>query len=236
MNDAIHQPRLYVALDSSDLRKIKEKARMINDIQGDFGYKINLDAIVLNGGVMVISAIRELFGRQVFADLKMWNGGRTMSELAVGVAEAGASLTNVYAHTGVEFMRRVQAAIREAGHEMDVFGLGVLTHYTDSDCQLLYRRNLSDSVRHFAEEVALAGLDGYIQPGTCLDRTSAMTFKKLVPAIRPDWFEDTRANSQEQTVTPEAAFGNGADIIVAGSPIFKSPNPAESLYWLLQAA
>jgi orotidine-5'-phosphate decarboxylase len=113
-----------------------------------------------------------------------------------------------YISRGVEFMRRVQAAIREAGHEMDVFGLGVLTHYTDSDCQLLYRRNLSDSVRHFAEEVALAGLDGYIQPGTCLDRTSAMTFKKLVPAIRPDWFEDTRANSQEQTVTPEAAFGN----------------------------
>jgi orotidine 5'-phosphate decarboxylase subfamily 1 len=232
-DDEMKHPKLYVAIDTPDLAKAEERARMVNDVEGDFGFKINLDLIVLNGGVGTVYNFREKFGRQIFPDLKMWNGGRTMSALAVGLAEAGASLTNIYAQSGVKFMRRVVNAVRESGHNMDIFGLGVLTHYTDADCLRLYGRNLSDSVRYFAEETAVAELNGYIQPGTCLNRTNGMIFKRLVPAVRPAWYDDPKANDQEQDVTPEEAFSGGANIIICGSPIFKSPDPQEALAKIL---
>jgi orotidine 5'-phosphate decarboxylase subfamily 1 len=230
----VNQPRLYVALDTPSVSKAKEKAWQVNDVEGDFGFKLNLDLLLING-IGVVEEFKEGFGRLIFTDTKTWNGGRTMAELAVELARAGSSLVNIYAHAGVKFMSRVMKAVRESAQDVDVYALGVLTHYTDADCQRLYRRSLSETVRFFADEAAAAKVNGYIQPGTCLDVTSGMDIAKLVPAVRPNWYEDTKANSQEQTVTPEQAFGDGADIIVCGSPIFKSPDPAEALARLLQA-
>lgn len=229
------QPRLYLALDDATPRGVWEKVRQVNDVEGDFGFKLNLDVLGLHGARAITNELREQSGRAVFTDFKTWNGGRTMADLAVGLAAAGSSLFNMYAHAGVKFMQRVVDAVGSSKHEMDVYGLGVLTHYTDADCRLLYRRSLNSSVRLFGEWSAQAGLAGYIQPGTCLKATSKLGIKRLVPAVRPLWFPDTKANEQEQTVTPEEAFGGGADIVVCGSPVFKSPDPAEALYKLLQA-
>jgi len=199
------QPLFYLALDTPDLEKAKAMARQVNDVRGDFGYKVNLDLLVLDGGRRVVTEFREEFGRSIFTDTKTWNGGRTMAELAVGLAQAGSSLVNIYAHSGVAFMRKVMKTVQDRGATIDVYALGVLTHYTEADCQQQYRRSLSDAVRFFAEQAEEAGVSGYIQPGTHLHVTSDLPIKKLVPAVRPSWFEDKKANAQELVVTPEEA-------------------------------
>jgi orotidine 5'-phosphate decarboxylase subfamily 1 len=230
-----NQPKLYLALDTSDPRKAWKMAESVSDVEGDYGFKLNLDELLLNDAVAQVARFKAGFGRQIFTDTKTWNGGRTMAAVAVGLGEAGSSLVNIYAQSGAKFMRRVMDAVKSSEADIDVYALGVLTHYTEADCQRLYRRTLSATVRLFARDAAEAGVDGYIQPGTMLHRTKWLSIKRLVPAVRPLWYGDTKANEQEQTVTPEEAFDGGADIVVCGSPVFKSPDPAEALHRLLAA-
>lgn len=230
----ITQPKLYVALDGGTRKEIIEKAEMVNSVSGDFGFKVNLDGLVVEGGPRLVSELVERFRRPVFPDLKMWNGVRTMSSLIRQLGEAGASLTNFYAQCGVKKMRQVLDEVRSAGQPIHLYGLGVLTHSTEVECVQLYGRTIAKAVTYFAEQVLAAGLDGYIQPGTMLEATSHLNLSRLVPAIRPDWYLDQKANNQEQVVTPTEAREGGARIQVCGSPIFGSPEPEAALVRILE--
>lgn len=228
VNDAF----LYVALDDATVQGCYEKASQVCDVSGDFGFKLNQDVLLEEGVADLVHKFTSRYRRPVFADIKMWNGGRTMEATIANLVRAGAAITNVYAHAGV---KAIQRALKGAeGSEMKVFGLGILTHYTEDYCQTIYRRSLKEMVRIFGEISAEADLPGYILPGTCLDQVADLPFVKLVPAVRPTWFEDTRVNNQEQTVTPAEAFRGGAHIVVCGSPIFKSPDPRVALERILE--
>lgn len=227
------QPRLYLALDTPDKQRALELAASVQEVPGDYGFKLNLDLLLMEG-IRVVDEFRERYGRPIFTDTKTWNGGRTMGEIALNLGRAGSSLVNIYTHCGEKFMRRVMSEVRESGVEVDVYGLGVLTHYTDEDCLRLYGRSLAESVAFFAEQAEKAGLSGIIQPGTALEESKHLHLPKLVPAVRPLWYGDRKANAQEQTVTPAQAFAGGASTVVCGSPVFKSAEPAEALSRLLK--
>ena len=71
-------------------------------------------------------------------------------------------------------------------------------------------------------------------PGTQLHVVRDLDLLKAVPGIRSDWFEDPKANDQAQIVTPYDAVRDGADILVAGSPVFTSQFlPREALEKIL---
>jgi orotidine-5'-phosphate decarboxylase len=91
---------------------------------------------------------------------------------------------------------------------------------------------MRESVRHFAQVAVENGCDGIILPGTCLDTVGDIATSKLVPGIRPEEYK-REPDAQKQIVTPHEAIVNGADILVCGSPIYKAPNPAESLQNIL---
>jgi orotidine-5'-phosphate decarboxylase len=79
-----------------------------------------------------------------------------------------------------------------------------------------------------------SGAQGIIVPGTQLDMVKDLEVPKLCPAIRPTWYEDKKANDQEQPVTPEEAAKGGARYLVVGSPVTKSENPVQALERILQ--
>lgn len=225
------QPPLYLALDAHTIEGCHAMAALVREVDGDFGFKLNQDLLMQYGAGKMVREFAETYGRPVFADVKMWNGGRTMESTIANLAEAGAAITNVYAHAGKKALERALKSV--AGTNLQVFGLGILTHYTEEYCQAVYRSSLPGMVRQFAEMCLEAGLPGYILPGTCLEEVSDLPLLKLVPAVRPDWFEDKQTNDQEQTVAPFSAFLGGATTVVCGSPVFKSADPADALRRIL---
>lgn len=216
---------LYAGLDVHTREDAHTRALLLHKITRNLGLKINQDMLV-GFGAKVVHEFQKAHQRPIFADLKMWNGGRTMDSTIGHLAEAGASLTNIYCHAGVKALTRAKKAVE--GSQLKIYGLGVLTHYTDADCQRLYGKSLLDAVRHFCQIAVEANLDGYIIPGTCLDDVADIQIDKLVPAVRPEWFEDKSSNEQEQTVEPGYAVAHGATKVVCASPIFKSSDPAEA--------
>ena len=229
---------VYVALDYNSQQRNFDFAKcLVESVNSDrFGHKVNLDSIAdfsptaLNP-YSFIKSIKNL-GKPVFIDFKMWNGGRTMENIAQGCADLEVDIINMYPHVGGKFMERVVSTL--SGSQTKLFGLTVLTHYNDLDTIKLYGKNLQDSVRMLAEMNYNSGASGIVVPGTQLDVVRDLPLKKLCAGIRPTWFEDRKVNDQEQTVTPYQALNNGADYIVIGSPIRKSKNPSKALERVIQ--
>ena len=228
---------VYVALDHNSQGDNIQFANVLSRgvDSKKYGFKINLDSLAnfsphaLNP-YFIIRRIKEL-GRPVFVDMKMWNGGRTMENVAKGCAELGVDIINMYPHAGEKFMRKVKKALE--GSNTKLFGLTVLTHYTDADTERLYGKNLKDATVMLARMNYNFGADGIILPGTQLGNVTGIHLPKMSPGIRPLWYENKRDNFQEQIVTPSEAIHRGARYIVVGSPIAKSEKPEKALEKIL---
>lgn len=220
---------LFVALDD-----IKDKAGQtlaamgsFATVPGDFGYKINLDYLLVRGCAAAMETVRS-FGRPIFADLKMWNGGRTMASVVDDLVALGVDYLNVYALADGEIERVVKAT---AGSKTKVLGLTVLTHYDEAYCQKHFRRSLPKTVGHFAKVAVDAGCHGIILPGTMLGEVADLSTIKVVPGVRSPWYQDTR-HSEE--ITPACAKAGGANILVCGSPIMKAEDKPAALRRVLE--
>jgi orotidine-5'-phosphate decarboxylase len=224
------KPFLFVALDGLT-KKEKETlglAEQLSHVSGNFGFKINLDYL-LNPEKGFRAALRPIqqFDRPVFADLKMWNGTRTMASVIENLMAIGVDYLNVYALAEDLLPKAIRIT---EGTKTKVLGLTVLTHFNEDYCQKHFKRSLAQTVRHFAEIALEAGCHGIILPGTTLEVVADLNTIKVVPGIRPNWYKDTR---HEEEVEPQIAVEKGADILVCGSPIMKSENPVAALERIL---
>lgn len=222
---------LYTALDSNDQHDNLKLAWDLSEVRSfhtgkpsNSGYKVNLDHVLLWGMQYVEEVQRH--NRPVFVDLKMNNGSRTMSHIVEELVKREVGHVNVWALA--DRLIKPLADITR-GSKTELLGVTVTTHFDAEFCQRNFGRSLRDSVKHFSEVALENGCDGIILPGTTLEAVKDLACTKLVPAIRPTWFTDTRANDQEQPVTPTEALQGGANILVCGTPIRRSPNPREAM-------
>ena len=218
------RPFLFVAVDNlsegASFKTTSELSRVPGD---DFGFKFNLDYI-LKYGTDSLRKHRETFEKPIFADLKMWNGSRTMNSVMTDLVSKGIDCLNVYA-LGDDLLLKTIETVVNLGNTK-VFGLTVLSHYDDTYCQKHFHRTLEAAVHHFARVALNTGCHGIILPGTMLHIVKELKGLKIATGIRPEWYRDDR---HKQEVTPKMAVENGADGIVCGSPIMKSPNRIEAL-------
>jgi len=218
------KPFLFIALD--DLAKEEKEtlsiAEQLASISGNFGFKINLDYILKKGFKNAFKPIQQ-FGRPVFADLKMWNGTRTMVSVIENLVAMKVDYTNVYVLADDLLPKTIRIA---EGTKTKVLGLTVLTHFNKNYCQKHFRRSLLETIQHFAEIAVKAGCHGVILPGTALESVKNLNIIKVVPGVRPSWYKDTR---HKEEVEPRVAIEKGANILVCGSPIMKSRKPVEAL-------
>lgn len=223
----MNKPFLFVALDDLDKQEqtTLEVAEQLSGVEGNFGFKANLDYLLRYGLEGISSSVKKVqrFGRPVFADLKMWNGTRTMRSVIEMMVANEVDYLNVYALADDLLPKAIQAT---KGSKTKVLGLTVLTHFSEDYCQKHFRRTLRETVRHFAEVALERGCHGIILPGTALGVVTDLKAIKVVPGIRPKWYTDTR---HEEEVEPKVAVEQGADNLVCGSPIMKSANKTEAL-------
>ena len=220
---------IFVALDHDTVQEVIDTMSLLSFAEGSYGFKINLDILLQLGelhwtrtNIELITKIKFLCkGKPLFVDLKMWNGRRTMRNIVRHCVKLEVDIINVYPHIGCEALHELIELTR--GTKTKLFVLTVLTHYDDKYCQMIYRRDMKDSVRMFAEMANAHGADGIILPPTCLDVVSDLDILKMCPGIRPEKTgELAHANDQVQIATPQEALEGGADYLVIGSSIIKA--------------
>src|SRR3989338_7648227 len=121
-------PLLFVALDDlgNKERETLEVVRELDQVPGNFGYKINLDCLIAEGVRTTICKLPA--SRPIFADTKTWNGKRTMTDIAKMLVDAGVDYFNVWGQADDQLAGAVQAT---EGSKTKILGDNALTHYND---------------------------------------------------------------------------------------------------------
>lgn len=228
-------PKLFVALDGLGLdagrtRKVLDIVHRLHSTRLPFGFKVNLDYVLEHGVEFAVNELSLLQDREVFVDLKMWNGERTMTEVLRKLADLEVTYVTVHALADTQLLK----AIAKLGKsDLKVAATTVLTHYNEAYCQEHFGRSRRDAVVHFANVAVRNGCHAIVLPGEYLDDVRNLKVDKIVPGVREAGAVHDGRHDVE--VTPADAKARGASVIVCGSPIMKDADPVAVLRRILTA-
>lgn len=179
-----------------------------------WGFKVN-DLLITHG----IDIIRDLkcIGR-VFADPKLYDTPTTVANSISRLSESGADFITVHASGGKEMM---QAALENAG-DSKILAVSILTSMDNAQVQETYFKSVDETVwdlSHCAYEV---GVHGIVCASQDINMLKHMNILKVVPGIRSEQIDDQK----------RIGNGEGADYIVVGRAITRSPDPLKALFEL----
>ena len=179
-------------------------------------------------GPEIVSYLKDL-GHSVFLDLKLHDIPNTVKSAMKVLSHLGVDMTNVHAAGGVEMMK---AAREGLGKEAKLIAVTQLTSTSEEqmrDFQNI-QTSLQESVIHYAQKTAEAGLDGVVcsaQEAKLIKQATHEDFICLTPGIRP---RGTEAGDQKRVVTPGQAYQIGSDYIVVGRPITQAADPVAAYH------
>ena len=225
--------RIAVALDTDD-------RDTYSDWCGLFGPRVG----VLKVGPRVVlrwgrDAVREAAatGADVFLDMKFHDIPSTVAGAVGAAKELGVTYLTVHAGGG---RRMLEAAAEEAGDEVRVLGITVLTHLDADDLRdLELPGEAGDRVLSWAGSAQAAGCAGVVCSPLELANLRAELGPELLlvsPGIRFDAGPGAAAaDDQRRVASPSAALRAGADLLVIGRPLTQAPDPEAALAALAEA-
>lgn len=177
-------------------------------------------------GPEIVRYVKSL-GHSVFLDLKLHDIPNTVRSAMAALATLGVDMTNVHAAGGVEMMKAARDGL---GAETKLIAVTQLTSTSEEQMKEFQniQTSLVESVVHYAQKTAEAGLDGVVcsaQEVELIKKATPADFVCLTPGIRPSGAE---VGDQKRVMTPSAARAIGSDYIVVGRPITQAHDPVQA--------
>ncbi|GBG97162.1 orotidine-5'-phosphate decarboxylase [Lactococcus termiticola] len=203
------------------LAKFPEEEKLYVKIGMELYYSVGPD---------VVEYVKSL-GHAVFLDLKLHDIPNTVQSAMKVLAGLGVDMTNVHAAGGREMMRAARAGLDQAGGEATkLIAVTQLTSTSEAIMQAdqNIQTSLQESVIHYAQMTADAGLDGVVcsaQEVELIKQATSSDFVCLTPGIRP---KGTATGDQKRVMTPADASSIGSDYIVVGRPVTQASDPVRA--------
>ena len=213
--------RLIVAIDLPNAVAGLALAETLCDAVGF--YKIGL-GMLTGGGLGLANELKDLHGKRIFLDLKLFDIGATIEAAVRGLAVFGHDFLTV--HGDPHVVRAARHGV--GGSAMKILAVTILTSLdrTDLDAALIKPGHLGDLVQERAGLAFMAGADGVIASPreAALIRALPEAAGKLIvtPGVRPAGVDH---GDQKRAATPAQAIADGADHIVVGRPIWAAADP-----------
>lgn len=213
--------RLIVALDVENALQGLQLAEKLGEAVSF--YKIGL-GMLTGGGLALANELKQEHGKRIFLDMKLFDISATVESAVRGLAQYDLDFLTVQGDPHV-----VRAAKEgAAGKNLKILAVTILTSLdrNDLDDGLIKPGNVADLVVERASKAFEAGADGVIASPheAAVIRALPEAAGRLIvtPGVRP---KGSDSGDQKRIATPAAAIANGADHIVVGRPIWKSPDP-----------
>ena len=167
-------------------------------------------------------------GHKIFLDLKLHDIPNTVKSAMRVLSRLDVDMVNLHAAGTIDMMRAaLEGLTREDGTRPLLLAVTQLTSTSEERMQkeLLINATMPDTVKHYAYNAFIAGLDGVVcspLEAALVKEACGKSFATVTPGIR---FADSAADDQSRVMTPEKARLNGSDYIVVGRPITKAPDP-----------
>lgn len=167
-------------------------------------------------------------GHRIFLDLKLHDIPNTVKSAMRVLSKLDVDMTNLHASGTIGMMRAaLEGLIRPDGTRPLLLAVTQLTS-TSEECmqkELLISSSMQDTVRTYALNAKVAGLDGVVcspLEARLVKDSCGENFQTVTPGIR---FADAAADDQTRVMTPMKARLGGSDYIVVGRPITKAADP-----------
>lgn len=205
---------IIVAMDGMTLKDAQMMADKLS--RWVWGFKFN-DLFFERG--MEIGADFEQ--KAFMIDAKFHDIPNTVRNVTKKLAGWGAEIVTVHASGGKVM---IEAAVENLPGK--VAAVTVLTSLDEKACRHIYNVGPTIKVHTLAQDAMKAGASYIVCSPLELETLGGIDLPKIVPGIRPLWYQEK--DDQARKMTPTEAMEAGARFLVMGRPILRADDPVEA--------
>ena len=202
--------KIFVACDSTNIKKIKEIITKTKNPKLKVGYKFGLELLNSKNGRNFLS---ELKNEIIFADLKLNDIPNTCVSAIKAVKDLKIDYLTIHISSGFKAL----ISAKKISGKTKLVGVTILTSLDNKALrQIGHKNNVKKLVLQQAKLASKAKLDAIVCSAQEI-KIVRKVFKKeiITPGIRIN----KDKNDQKRILTPKQAYKNGSDWLVIGRPI-----------------
>ena len=202
--------KIFVACDSTNIRKVKEIIKKTKNPKLKVGYKFGLEFLNSKNGRNFLSKLKN---KILFADLKLNDIPNTCVSTIKAVKDLKINYLTIHISSGLKAL----VSAKKVSGRTKLVGVTVLTSLDNKALkQIGHKNNVKKLVLQQAKLASKAKLDAIVCSAQEIEIVKKVFKKEIItPGIRINKNND----DQKRTLTPNQAYKNGSDWLVIGRPI-----------------
>ena len=203
--------KIFIACDSTNLKKIKKIIKYSQTPEIKFGYKFGLEFLNSKHGRKFVAGLKN---KITFGDYKIADIPNTCSSAIRAIKDLKFNYVTIHIGSGLQAMR----APKKVSGPIKLIGVTVLTSLDNKSLKEIgFSKDVKNLVYHQAKLAAKAKLDAVVCSPHEIKIVKKVFKKEIItPGIR---LADDRKDDQKRIMTPKQAFQNGATALVMGRSI-----------------
>ena len=202
------KPKIFIACDTTDLRKVRQILRETQNSEINFGYKFGLEFLNSKGGRRFVSTLRN---KITFGDYKLADIPNTCASAIRAVRDLKLNYITIHISSGLQALKEA----KKASGKTKLIGVTILTSlHNKSLREIGFEKDVKKLVLHQAKLATKANLDAIVCSPHEIKIVKRFFKKEIItPGIR---LSGDSKGDQKRVMTPKQAFQNGATALVMG--------------------
>ena len=204
--------KVFVACDTTDIKKIKRILKETQNKNIIFGYKFGLEFLNSKNGRKFINSFKN---RITFGDYKFSDIPNTCSSAIRAISDLNFNYLTIHISAGLNALK----AAKKVSGKAKLIGVTILTSLDYKALKEIgFNKSVKRLVAHQAKLANKAKLDAIVCSAQEVQIVKKVFKNEIItPGIRLS----TSSDDQKRTLTPKQAYKNGADWLVIGRDITK---------------
>ena len=202
------KPKIFIALDTTNLKKIKNIIKESNTSKIKFGYKFGLEFLNSIHGRRFVAGLKN---KITFGDYKIADIPNTCASAIKAVKDLKLNYITIHISSGLNALR----AAKKVSGKTKLIGVTILTSLDNKSLKEIgFNKDVKKVVFHQAKLATRAKLDAIVCSPHEIKIVKKVFKKEIItPGIR--LLGDNKGD-QKRIMTPKQAFQNGATALVMG--------------------
>ena len=204
--------KVFVACDTTDIKKIKRILKETKNKNIIFGYKFGLEFLNSKNGRKFINSLKN---RITFGDYKFSDIPNTCSSAIRAISDLNFNYLTIHISAGLNALK----AAKKVSGKAKLIGVTILTSLDYKALKEIgFNKSVKKLVAHQAKLANKAKLDAIVCSAQEVQIVKKVFKNEIItPGIRLN----TSSDDQKRILTPKQAYKNGADWLVIGRDITK---------------
>ena len=207
------KPKIFIALDTINLKKIKNIIKETQKSKIKFGYKFGLEFLNSIHGRRFVAGLKN---KIIFADYKIADVPNTCVSTIKAVKDLKLNYITIHISSGFNALK----ASKKISGKTKLIGVTILTSLNNKSLKEIgFNKDVKNLVFQQAKLAAKARLDAIVCSPHEI-KIVKKVFKKeiMTPGIR---FLGDRKDDQKRVMTPKQALKNGATALIMGRSLIR---------------